>query len=73
MKGSSNLSKTIVYDTVYNQIEVTAASDGALRKKKSKVRDQVKKILDYWKQEEFIAGYVENKRGTRIYSVTIRL
>lgn len=73
MKGSSNLSKTIVYDTVYNQIEVTAASDGALRKKKSKVRDQVKKILDYWKQEDFIAGYVENKRGTTIYSVTIRL
>lgn len=73
MKGSSNLSKNIVYDTVYNQIEVTAASDGALRKKKSKVRDQVKRVLDYWKQENFIAGYVENKRGKRIYSVTIRL
>lgn len=74
MKGKkSNLSKTIVYDTVYNQIEVTAANDGALRKKKSKVRDQIKKILDYWKQEDFIAGYVENKRGTTIYSVTIRL
>ncbi len=73
MKGSSNLSKTIVYDTVYNQIDVKAASPGALRKKKSKVRDQIKKILDYWKQEEFIAGYVENKRGKRIYSVTIRL
>jgi hypothetical protein len=73
MKGSSNLSKTIVYETVYNQIDITAASDGALRKKKSKVRDQVKKILDYWKQEGFIAGYVENKRGARIYSVTIRL
>jgi hypothetical protein len=69
----SNLSKTIVYDTVYKQIDVTAASDGALRKKKSKLRDQVKKILDYWKQEKFIAGYVENKRGKRIYSVTIRL
>ena len=73
MKSSPNLSKTIVYDTVYSQIEVKAASDGALRKKKSKVRDHVKKILDYWKQEEFIAGYVENKRGTRIHSVTIRL
>ena len=48
MKGSSNLSKTIVYDTVYNQIDVKAASPGALRKKKSKVRDQVKTILDYW-------------------------
>lgn len=73
MKGSANLSKTIVYDTVYNQIEVTATSDGALRKKKSKVRDQIKKILDYWKQEGFIANYLENKRGTKIYSVTIKL
>lgn len=73
MKGSSNLSKTIVYDTVYNQIEVTAASDGALRKKKSKVRDQIKRILDYWKQENFISGYVENKRGQAIYSVTVRV
>ncbi len=73
MKNNPNLSKTIVYDTVYSQIEVKAASDGALRKKKSKVRDHVKKILDYWKQEQFIAGYVENKRGTRIHSVTIRL
>ena len=73
MKNSSNLSKTILYDTVYNQLEVTASSDGALRKKKAKVRSQIKKILDYWKQEDFIAGYVENKRGQVIYSVTIRL
>ena len=73
MKGSSNLSKTIVYETVYNQIEVTAASDGALRKKKSKVRDQIKTILDYWKKENFISGYVENKRGTTIHSITIRI
>jgi len=73
MKGSSNLSKTIVYETVYNQINVTAASDGALRKKKSKVRGQIKDMLDYWKQENFIAGYCENKRGQEVYSVTIRL
>ena len=72
MKNNSNLSKTIVYDTVYNQLDIKAASDGALRKKKAKVRSQVKKILDYWKQEQFIAGYVENKRGQVIYSVTIR-
>ena len=73
MKGSNSLRKTIRYETVYNQLEIQAASDGALRKKKSKVRDHVKKILDYWKQEEFIAGYVENRRGQVVYSVTIRL
>lgn len=73
MKGSSNLSKTIVYETVYNQINVTAASDGALRKKKSKVRGQIKDMLDYWKKENFISGYCENRRGQEVYSVTIRL
>lgn len=71
MKSSSNLSKTIVYDTVYNQIEIEAVSDGALRKKKAKVRDHIKKILDYWKQEDFIAGYAENTKGKIIYSVTV--
>lgn len=73
MKGSSTLSKTIVYETVYNQIGVEASSDGALRKKKSKVRDQIKSIFDFWKQEGFILGYCENKRKTEIYSVTIRV
>lgn len=73
MKGSSTLSKTIVYDTVYNQIGVEASSDGALRKKKNKVRGQIKSILDFWKQEGFILGYCENKRKTEMYSVTIRV
>ena len=72
IKGSGKLSPTIVYDTVYKQIELTAASDGALRKKKLKVRNTIKQILDYWKQQGFITGYVENNRKTEIVSVTIR-
>ena len=75
MKGSSKLSPTIKYDTVYKQLEITASSDGALRKKKLKVRETVKKILDYWKKEGFILGYVENahkpEKG-KIDSITIR-
>lgn len=73
MKGSSTMSKTIVYETVYNQIGVEASSDGALRKKKNKVRGYIKTILDFWKQEGFILGYSENKRKTELYSVTIRV
>lgn len=72
MKGSK-LSPTIVYDTVYKQLEVSASSDGALRKKKHKVRDTIKNIFDYWKQQGFIKGYVENTHGQECYSVTIRL
>ena len=70
MKGSSTMSKTIVYETVYNQIGVQASTDGALRKKKNKVRGQVKSIFDFWKQEGFILGYIEQTQN-RIYSVTI--
>lgn len=65
--------KSIVYDTIYKQIEIAAPSAAALRKKKADVRSKVKALLDYWKKEKFIAGYVENKRGKEMYSVTIRL
>jgi hypothetical protein len=73
MKGSSNLSKTIVYDTVYKHLKVEAASAGALRVKKGKVRQQVKTILDYWKAEGFISGYVENTQKQEKYSVTVEI
>lgn len=65
--------KSIVYDTVYKQLSIDAPSAAALRKKKADVRSKIKTLLDYWKKEKFIAGYVENKRGQEMYSVTIRL
>ena len=75
MKGSSKLSPTIKYETVYKQLEITASSDGALRKKKLKVRETVKKLLDFYKKEGFIKGYVENTHKSernKIDSVTVR-
>ena len=72
IKGSGKLTPTIVYDTIYKQLNIQAASDGALRKKKLKVRNTVKRILDYWKEQGFIKGYSENSRKTEIVSVTIR-
>lgn len=65
--------KSIVYDTVYKQLSIDAPNAAALRKKKADVRSKIKTLLDYWKKEKFIAGYVENKRGQEMYSVTIRL
>lgn len=69
----SKLSPTIVYDTVYKQLDVDAPTQGALRKKKATIRKYAKKILEYWKEQGFITGYVENKRKNEIYSVTIRV
>ena len=72
MKGSK-LSNTILYDTVYKQLDVSAKSDGALRKKKHKVRETTKTILEYWKEQGFITGYSESYRGQECHSVTIEL
>lgn len=72
IKSSGKISPTIIYDTVYKQIELEAASDGALRKKKLKVRNTIKQILDYWKKQGFIKDYIENTRKTEIVSVTVR-
>lgn len=69
---NNKLSPSIVYETVYKQLNVDAPTPGALRKKKATIRKYIKKILDYWKDEGFILGYVENKRKNEMYSVTIR-
>ena len=75
MKGSSKLSPTIKYDTIYKQLEISAGSESSLRNKKMKIRNNVKKILDFYKEEGFIKGYVENSHKAeknKIDSVTIR-
>ena len=73
MKGKSRLNRTIVYDTVFKQINISAPSEGALRKKKLMVRKKVKKLLDDWIKKSFIHGYQENMKGKVVYSVTIRI
>ena len=70
-KTNDKVSKNILYNTVFNYIKIEASSDGALRKKKVKLREQIKKSLDYWIEEKFIAGYAENKQGREFYSITI--
>ena len=72
MKGS-NLSRNILYETVYRYLDISAASDGALRLKKSKIRGHMRNILEYWASEHFIGGFTENKRGAEYYSVTVGL
>lgn len=68
---STKLSPTILYNTIYEQLDIQASSDGALRKKKLKVRNTVKKILDYLKAQNFIKNYTENIHGQEVQSVTI--
>ena len=72
MKGS-NLSRNILYDTIYRELSITAPNNDALRKKKLDVRGKIKKILDYWKQKGFISGYSENSKAKEKHSITINI
>ena len=76
IKGSSSLSPTILYETIYKQLDLSnIKSESALRNKKQKIRDTVKKALDSYKKEGFIKGYVENAHKgekNKLVSVTIR-
>jgi len=63
-KDDSKLSNSIKYETVYKQLDISFSdevirSEAALRKKKLKVRESVKKALDYFKKEGFIKTYSE--------------
>jgi len=73
MKGASKLNHNIVYNTVYEYLNLTATSEASLWNKKSKIRKTVKVILDYWKNEGFIISYTENKENNSIVSVTIKI
>ena len=72
MKGSSRVHRNIVYETVYNHLKIEATSPGALRKKQSKVRDTIKNILDFWKDENFIEDYKENT-GARNSKISVSI
>ena len=67
----SKLSPTILYKSIYEQLNIQASSDVALRKKKLKVRNTVKKILDYLKAQNFIKNYTENSDGQKVTGITI--
>lgn len=72
MKNSKKMKPVIVYDTVYKYLDIQAVSEASLRNKKAKIRKTIKKILDYWKEQNFITSYAENNCKNEIVSITIR-
>ncbi len=58
--NGSKLSKNILYETVYKNLNIEMASIASLRNKQSKIRDTIKCILLYWKEEGFIKDFNEN-------------
>lgn len=68
----SKMSRNILFETVYKQLDIKSASPGALRKKQCKIRETVTRILDYWIELDEIKGYKENRgQNNSIISLTI--
>lgn len=59
MNRNPKQNRSIKYDSVFKAIGIEAKTDGAFRKKTMKVRNTIRTILDFWKQERFIKGYSE--------------
>lgn len=72
IKSSNQMSNIIVYDTVYQDLNITMPTiDRAKRKRKTEIRKKIKILLDDWINKEFITSYKENKKGHEIYSISI--
>ena len=73
MKGSMKLSRNIRYETIYRYLGIPEEQTAAIRNKKSFTRKAIADIFGYWKENNWINGYDENKEGTTIASITISI
>lgn len=71
IEAMPNLNNHIVYDNLFSSIGVTAATPGALRKKKATLRKQIRTMFDYWVSIGFIKSWTEEKNGRSISSIIV--
>lgn len=64
--GQINNERT--YEKIYERFIMDQVD---LKDKKRKIRDQVKKILDHWKDENYITDYEEIKKGRALHKVKV--
>lgn len=61
---------TLSYCTMYNKCGLEEPTDKTIKKRD---REVIKKMLDYWKDEQYIEGYVDHKKGRTITGIEIIL
>lgn len=61
---------TLSYFTMYNKCGLEEPTDKTIKKRD---REVIKKMLDYWKEEKYIEGYVDQKKGRTITGIEIIL
>ena len=71
----TDISRHILYDTLFSKINLAAKNPAAERKKKAKLRGYIHKILDYWKEcglnNDNFGGWHEEKKNNAVYCIVI--
>lgn len=65
------ISNTILLDTIFDDLNITAPTDAARRKKKVDIRKKIHVLLNGFINNGFITKYTETKNGKEIRSITI--
>ena len=65
------VSNHILYSTLFSRVNINKASSGAERAKKSRLRTQIHRILDYWVKCNVICSWREIKKGASLYCIEI--
>lgn len=79
MRVRKDYSRNIRFDTLFKDLGLLdmetgdTRSDAALKMKRSRIYDTVKKLLSAWEADGIINGYTVNMRGRQYESVTIDL
>ena len=71
MKNNIHYNRNILFETIYELLDIQATSEDSLKHKKKQIRDHVTTCLECWKAENLIEGYEINKKGKSIASVTV--
>ena len=66
-----NRSQNITYQGIYEELKITSLQSQALKDKSKAVRDNTKKILEVFKNHEYIKSFEEYKDGKTIRGIKI--
>lgn len=70
MRNGQRDNKTILYESIYKSCGIDAPTD---RKTAMRKRDSIDKLLEEWKQQDYIKGYKVKKSGTSFVGFEIKI
>ena len=65
------LSNHILYDTLYELLDMEGLTETSIKKKKARIRDSIHKMLDYWKAQGVILSWKDIKKSNVFYAIEI--